>query len=185
MFSGKLTWLFWVSLVSVDLLVAGALPAPVRVMSPELLPVGSATLHWFGLHVYDIALYAEEPGYTTNGAAGLSIRYNISIKHRRLQETTLKEWQRLGKGNAEQHERWIRQLDALWPDVSSGDSLTAFRNRNGPTQFYLGDQLLGDVADPAFGPAFFAIWLDADCRYPKVRDGLLKVNKREERMMIP
>ena len=34
------------------------------------------------------------------------------------------------------------------------------------------DRLLGEVPDPAFGPAFFAIWLDAECRYPKVRDGL-------------
>jgi hypothetical protein len=38
---------------------AGAvdLPAPLRELKPELRPMGTAALHWFGLHVYDIALF--------------------------------------------------------------------------------------------------------------------------------
>jgi hypothetical protein len=162
---------------------AGAvdLPAPLRDLKPELRPMGTAALHWFGLHVYDVALHTREAAYTTNNTAVLSIRYNISIKHRRLLETTLKEWQRMGKGDQTQRERWIKQLDSLWPDLKPGDSLTAFRRQNGATQFYFGDRLLGEVADPAFGPAFFAIWLDADCRYPKVRDGLLRTNEQKGR----
>ena len=156
---------------------ASAFPAPLQNRTPALLPIGASTLHWFGMHVYDIALYNEGPDYATNSTAALSIRYAVSIKHRRLQETTLKEWKRLDKGTAEQHERWISLLNVLWPDVHSGDSLTAFRLRDGPTQFFFGDRLLGEVPDPAFGPAFFAIWLDAGCRYPKVRDGLLKTTR--------
>jgi len=158
------------------LLVAGELPGPLQKVRPPLLSVGSATLHWFGIHVYDIALYAEDKNYTTNGAAVISICYNISIKHRRLQETTLKEWQRMGKGTAEQHEQWINQLDALWPDIKSGETLSAYRHPDGPTQFYFGNRLLGEVADKAFGPAFFSIWLDSECRYPKLRDKILKSN---------
>lgn len=152
---------------------AVTLPAPLRDMTPELRPVGTTTLHWFGLHVYDIALYTPEAAYTTNSTAVLSIRYHISIKHRRLLDTTLKEWQRMNKGQEDQRQRWIKQLDPLWPDLKPGDRLTAFRHRDGATQFYFGDRLLGEVADPAFGPAFFAIWLDEDCRYPQVRKGLL------------
>ena len=53
--------------------------------------------------------------------------------------------------------------------------------RDGATQFYFGDRLLGEVPDPAFGPAFFAIWLDAKCRYPEVRDGLLGVKKNAKK----
>jgi hypothetical protein len=124
--------------------------------------------------VYDIALYNQGPEYSTNSTAALCIRYHVSIKHRRLLETTRKEWKRLGQGTAAQHERWSNQLDEMWPDVNPGDSLTAFRRQDGPTQFFFGDRLLGEVPDPSFGPAFFAIWLDAGCRYPKVRDGLLK-----------
>jgi len=160
-------------LIVTSALGGAALPAPLAEITPPLQPVGEATLHWFRLHIYDIALYAPEKPDSTNGTAVLSIHYNISIKHSRLQATTLKEWRRMKKGEDAQHAQWIEQLDVLWPDVKAGEALAAFRRRDGPTQFYLGDRLLGEVSDPAFGPAFFAIWLDADCRYPDVRKGLL------------
>lgn len=161
------------ALVSADALGAAALPAPLREVRPELQPVGAATLRWFGLHVYDTALYAPEGAYTTNGTAALSIRYAISIKHKRLLETTLKEWRRMGKGTESQRARWVQLLEPLWPDLKPGDSLTAFIRRDGATAFYFGDRLLGEIPDPAFGPVFFAIWLGDNCRYPDVRDGLL------------
>ena len=153
---------------------AGAMPAPLHKVKPELRPLGTSTLHWFGLHVYDIALFTQEADYTTSATAVLSIRYNISIKSQRLQETTLKEWRRMNKGEEDQRQIWIKQLDSIWTDVKPGDSLAAFKSTGGPTQFYLGDRLLGEISDPAFGPAFFAIWLDADCSQPKLRDDLLR-----------
>jgi hypothetical protein len=167
------------ALLLADTICGAALPPPLREVKPELRPLGTATLHWLGLHVYDIALFSQEAAYATSGSAVLTIRYNISIKSRRLQETTLKEWRRMGKGEEVQRQRWIKQVSTLWPDVKPGESLTAFKRQGGPTQFYLGDRLLGEVPDPAFGPAFFAIWLDAECSYPKLRDQLLE-GKAEE-----
>ncbi len=159
--------------MSVDALGAAALPAPLREITPALNPVGGATLHWFGLHVYDIALFAQEAAYITNSTAVLSIRYHVSIKRQRLLDTTLKEWVRLGRGEGALREQWIRQLEPMWPDLEPGDSLTAFVRQDGPTQFYFGDRLLGEVPSPAFGPAFLAIWLDPKCRYPAMRKKLL------------
>lgn len=161
------------ALFSTSALGGAALPVPLRDVNPALQPVGTATLHWFGLQVYDIDLYAQGGAYTADRAAALSIHYNISIKQGRLLDTTLKEWRRLDKGESGQREQWIKQLEPLWPDLKAGDRLTAFMREEGPTQFYFDDRLLGEVADPAFGPAFFAIWLDPACRYPKVREGLL------------
>jgi len=149
------------------------LPAPLLEVRPPLRPLGTTTLTWFGLRVYDVALFAEKPPYTPADTAVLSIRYRISIRHQRLVETTLKEWRRLGQGTAAQRDQWYSQIEGLWPDVKDGDRLTAFKRRDGPTRFYLGDRFIGEVTDPAFGPAFFAIWLDADCRHPEVRDALL------------
>ncbi len=154
-------------------LPAASLPTSLSEKQPELRAIGKATLHWFGLHVYDIEFYAPESTYSSKGPAALSIRYNISIKHHRLVETTRKEWQRMKRGTAVQRDAWAQQLEALWPDVKSGDRLTAFQQQTGPALFYLGDRLLGEMADPEFGPAFFAIWMDADCRYPKIRAELL------------
>lgn len=169
------------ALLLANALCVAALPAPLREVKPELRPLGAATLHWFVLHVYDIALFAEDATYTTSSTAALSIRYDISIKSKRLQETTLEEWRRMKKGTETQRQRWIKQVSTLWPDVKPGESLTAFKRQGGPTQFYLGDRLLGEVPDPAFGPAFFAIWLDAECRYPKLRDQLLGVKTKEKK----
>jgi hypothetical protein len=39
---------------------------------------------------------------------------------------------------------------------------------------------LGEVEDAAFGPAFFAIWLGEQCRYPKVRKGLLSEDEKDK-----
>jgi len=156
------------------------LPTPLAQQEPELTLLGSSKLYWFGIHVYDIALYTENAPYTTNTTALLSLRYAISIKHKRLQETTLQEWNRLEQGTPEQRAEWIRQLDGLWPDIKPGETLSAFLQPAGPTTFYCGDRLLGAVPDAAFGPAFFAIWLDEACRYPKVRDGLLNLKRAGE-----
>jgi hypothetical protein len=174
MFCKRRVLLIFTVLMGARFLGAAELPTPLKERETELNLVGASTLHWFGIHVYDIALYTEGKPYATNTTAVLSLRYAISIKHKRLQETTLQEWKRLGQGTPEQRESWIQRLDALWPDIKSGDSLSAFRQQDGPTVFYFGDRLLGEVADAAFGPAFFAIWLDEDCRYPKVRKGLLE-----------
>jgi hypothetical protein len=87
----------------------------------------------------------------------------------------------VGQGTLEQREQWISQLDKIWPDIKSGESLSAFVKKDGPTTFYFGDNLLGEVADVAFGPAFFAIWLDEGCRYPKVRKELLKKDGLEKK----
>ncbi len=165
----------WGALLTVCLGQEVSVPTPVRDAQPELRRSGATTLRWFGIKVYDIALFATGQPYTSNSTAVLSIRYDISIKRHRLLETTLQEWQRLGQGTVAERNRWITQLDQLWPDLKPGDRLTACKHRNGPTQFYFDDRLLGELTDPAFGPAFFAIWLDANCRYPAVRNMLLGI----------
>jgi hypothetical protein len=167
------TVVFVCALFACTHLMSGELPAALKAREPAVTRLGTYALHWLTFRVYDAALYTESTPYTTNGVAVLSLSYHVSITHRRLQETTLKEWQRLNKGTAEQRAAWIKQLDGLWPDIKPGDSLSAYRTANGPTAFYFGDRLLGAVADAAFGPAFFAIWLDENCRYPKMRNSLL------------
>ncbi len=149
------------------------LPEPISRTSPGLNFSGSGTLHWFGLHVYTASLYVEGGRYSSNSTAALSITYHRTIKSARLLATTSDEWSRLGKGTAAQRRIWGEALAGLWPDVKPGDRLTALRVKQGETRFYFGDTLLGTVPDPAFGSAFFAIWLDAGCRYPAVRDAML------------
>jgi len=171
--------LFLLLVFASSALLAKELPLPLKERTPPLTLRGTAALHWFGLHVYDVSLYTEDAPYETNTTSVLSLEYAISIKHKRLQETTLQEWKRLKIGTTEQQDKWIAQLDKLWPDIKAGEQLSAYFQKDGSTTFYCGDRLLGEITDAAFGPAFFAIWLDAGCRYPKVRDGLLKKDEQK------
>lgn len=160
---------------------AADLPAPLLEAEPGIRLVGTAKMRWWGKHLYDIALYSEDVPYTTNSTAVLTLHYHISIKRERLLKTTLEEWDGLGIVDDTQRKEWIGQLAMLWPDVKPGDTLTAFCRRNGPTRCYHGDKLVGEVKDPAFGPAFFAIWLDAKCSHPKARDSLLGTKPEEKK----
>jgi hypothetical protein len=171
---------FFILFLTAGSILAKDLPLPLKERTPPLTLRGTATLHWFGLHVYDVSLYTEGQPYTTNTTSVLSLQYAISIKHKRLQATTLDEWKRLKIATPEQREKWIAQLDGMWPDIKAGEQLSAYFQKDGATTFYCGDRLLGEITDAAFGPAFFAIWLDAGCRYPKVRDGLLKKEAKKE-----
>lgn len=170
-------------IMSVCLTGAAELPAPLLAVQPEMRLVGSARMRVWGLHIYDISLYSAETPYTTNSTAVLTLHYNVSIKRDRLLETTLEEWDRLGIVDSPQRREWIGQLAMLWPDVRPGDTLTALRRGNGSTDCYQGDRMVGEVKDPAFGPAFFAIWLDANCSHPKSRESLLgmKTDKKNRK----
>ena len=98
------------ALIAANALGGAALPDPLTEFTPPFRPIGEARLRWFRLHIYDIALYATDPSYSTNRTAVLSIHYNISMKHRRLEATTLKEWRRMKKGDEAQGAHWIQQL---------------------------------------------------------------------------
>ena len=93
----------------------------------------------------------------------LSIRYNIPVKQRRLVDIAVEEWQRMKHVREDQRKDWTRRIESIWPNLRPGDQLTAYRQQDGPTRFYFGDRVLGEVADPMFGPAFFAIWLGPSC----------------------
>ncbi|MBM4149573.1 MAG: hypothetical protein FJ224_11115 [Lentisphaerae bacterium] len=156
------------------------LPAPIaQDAARPMQKTGSASLHWFGIRVYDIALYSEGDAYSTNTTAALSIRYAVRIRGKRLVETTMDEWERMGIATAAERAAWLAALAPMWPDVHPGERLTAFRRNDGQTDFYFDDRLVGSVPDPDFGPAFFAIWLGEKCKHPDVRDRLLGTVSRK------
>ena len=150
------------------------LPAPLSETEPELKLVGQARHTFLGFKVYDVALYAPGLPVTSNSTAVLSIHYHMSVTSKGLQSLTLKEWKRMGTGTESQREIWLKQLNAIWPDVKSGQNLSAFRIRNGPTRFFMGNRELGQIDDPVFGWAFLSIWLGPDCSKPRLRDRLIQ-----------
>lgn len=138
--------------------------------------LGEAELRWFGLKIYQAQLWAADLGFDGNKYGSpvmLSIEYSKNIKRKRLLSTTKKEWKKLGRTERTQQDRWLQQLEQIWPDVTPGDMIASIVIPGKETRFYDHDGLLGVIKDPDFGPEFLAIWLDSNSRMPKLRNRLL------------
>lgn len=137
---------------------------------------GSGRLTWFGFHVYDARLFVPRDFNPSNPAAqpfALEITYARSLDGRAIAERSRDEIARLGLGSNAQRQRWLADMVALFPDVKSGQQLVGIYRPGSSTRFYVDGGLLGEVADPEFGRAFFAIWLDPRTSAPQLRANLL------------
>ena len=80
------------------------------------------------------------------------------------------EWRRL---DVEWKPEWQQQLLEIWPSVKPGDELMLLVNSPGNSQFFLNGELIGEINDADFAPAFLAIWLSSNTREPQIRRQLL------------
>ncbi len=145
------------------------LTLPVMAAPPlaQLRPVGEAQMHWLWFKLYDATLYSADGRYHPAARPlALSLRYARDIDRDDLLAATREEWQRLGQVPAHHQSAWLAQLAAIWPDIRAGDRLTLYVDPSGASEFWLGERALGRVAQPAFAPAFLAIWLDEGSRDP-------------------
>lgn len=139
-----------------------------------LRPVGSTTLKWMFFTVYDSALFSPD-GIFRGIEPGLALRidYHRAISRDRLLQTTRDQWRKLGLYQGARSESWLVQLQALWPDVSKGDSIAVYVEPDGTASFYYNQELAGVLADPDFARHFLAIWLAENSSFPALRDQLV------------
>ncbi len=64
-------------------------------------------------------------------------------------------------------------MKQVFPDVDKTTQLTGLYVPGQPTRFLRNGTTIGEITDPAFGPAFFAIWLHPKTTAPKLRTALL------------
>lgn len=171
------------ALLAASALLAGAAastatPAHVLHYIADARPAGSGRLTWFGLHVYDAQLYVPRGFDASRPEArplALELTYARKLTGLAIAERSHDEIARLAPVATEaQRARWLDDMKALFPDVESGERLAGIYRPNAPTRFYLNGRLLGEVADPDFGRAFFAIWLDPRTSAPQLRSSLLR-----------
>ena len=159
--------------------VASTLPVTpdhVRRHIDDARPSGSGRLTWFGFHVYDARMFVPRNFNPANPSAqpfALEITYARSLEGRAIAERSRDEIARLGLGSDAQRQRWLADMVALFPDVKSGQQLVGIYRPGSSTRFYVDGGFLGEVADPEFGRAFFAIWLDPRTSAPQLRASLL------------
>jgi hypothetical protein len=140
--------------------------------------VGAGTLKWFGLDIYDAALWTPDGTFSGSYAepVAFTLSYRRSFSRDRLIDITRTAWRELALADEVQRQRWSGQLATIWIDVRKGSSMTTLVLPTGETRFYSADRMLGRIDDPAFGPAFLSIWLDervADTALGNLRADLL------------
>ena len=160
-----------------DLLAEGSAEASSSFIAYEALPsleeVGRSSLRVMVFKVFDSALFTEDGEWLTPKT---SFRYELTyartIAGAVLASQTTKEWDHLGFTD-ERQSSWVQYLEAIWPDVSKGDTITFDVDAAGVSRFYFNGEWLGAIEDPDFAPTFIAIWLSPETSRPAHREGLL------------
>jgi hypothetical protein len=143
---------------------------------PELTTVGQGTYRYLFWQLYDARLASADgrfADYQRSAPLLLALTYKRDISVDQFIDATVEEWQKLKRSTPVQHKLWSQLLQRAWRDVVEGDTLTALLHRDGSVTFYLNDTECGSITDPAFGPAFFDIWLHPDTSAPKLRRQLI------------
>lgn len=167
---------------------AGAQPAAraVRSTPPELGAFSQAASPWqfsgmgalrfFGFKAYDAVLWVAGPAVNpllAKSLFALEIEYNVAVKAEEIINVSLVEMARLRRLTDAQLKGWTTEMQKTFPSVVSGDRLTGVYVPKIGTRFFLNGRLISEINDPAFGDAFFAIWLDEGTKRPDLRRSLL------------
>ena len=141
----------------------------------RLTEVGHGTLHWFGVTIYRATLRSANGRFSspTVQPLSLTLTYQHRITRRQLIDITAGEWARLGLADEPTRRGWAATLEGIWSDVEAGDEISVLVAPAASTRFYRGDRLLGQIEDPAFGPAYLAIWFDARSQVGRLRTDLM------------
>lgn len=149
---------------------------PVTPPAPGLIAAGQGTLRFWGFDIYRARLWVS-PGFEPERYAAqplaLTLAYQRNFTAQAIAERSLVEMRRVGDFHARQAARWQHDLQAALPDIQTGDQLTGVHQPGGATVFQMQGRTVGEVADPAFGPLFFGIWLSPRTSEPRLREALL------------
>lgn len=146
-------------------------PSTASVSAPteELRMVGSARLRVMFWTIYDSSLYSADGEFDRiEPDLALAITYRRNIPAADLIERTFDEWQEMGVSSSGQS-IWRRQLEQLWPDVKSGDTLTLYVDDELASRFYFNDRFIGTMMESDFTEQFLGIWLSEKSDYPRQR----------------
>jgi hypothetical protein len=150
-----------------------ALPSAVLDEVPAFHQVGKGTHSYFGLKVYHVTLWATGARWNPDEPHALDLESSRAISKDQLTDAGMGEMMRLGLGTPQQLQTWRVEMDRLLPSVKQGDQLVIFCAPNHRTSFFYNGHTRGAINDPAFGPAFFSIWLDPRAKNPALRKSLL------------
>ena len=140
-------------------------------------PVGEARMQVLFWRVYDARLLAPAGRWDAAGPFALSLTYLRSLDGEKIAARSIEEMRGQGFRDETTLARWYETLAGIIPDVNARDEIVGVAGADGATRFYLDGRLIGEVREPAFTRAFFAIWLGEGSSEPELRDQLLGLLK--------
>lgn len=153
-----------------------SIPRPIANQLPNARLAGEGLLRWFGFRIYQARLFVDE-GYDNarpmQGPIALELTYKRHFDGQSIAERSADEISALDIGTKAQRAQWSARMVALFPDVTEGDRLAGILTASGKTLFVHNESFVGQIDDPAFGQAFFAIWLDERTSAPALRAQLI------------
>ncbi|WP_423185886.1 chalcone isomerase family protein [Alishewanella sp. d11] len=158
----------------IALLIAFSVTSPAFAV-PDLQTVGQGSYRYMFWQLYDARLASSDGrfvDYQQSAPLLLELTYKRNISRDQFIKATVDEWKKLQQSSPEQQQQWAEQLTTLWQDVKKGDRLAAVLLPDNTVEFYFNGSKTGVLADNAFGPAFFNIWLDNATSAPKLREQL-------------
>ncbi len=137
---------------------------------------GEATLRYFGLRVYHARLWTLpdfRSGQSVEQPMVLELEYLRELKGQAIAERSLQEMQRAGPIPEAQAQRWLAEMQRIFPDVKAGDRISGHHLPGQGARFWHNGRPAGQVDDPGFARLFFGIWLAPTTSEPGMRVALL------------
>ena len=137
---------------------------------------GESTLRYFGLRIYTARLWTLPDfrvSQPTEQALVLELEYLRDLQGRAIAERSLKEMQRGASVSASQAQRWLADMQRIFPDVNAGDRISGQHLPGQGARFWLNGRPAGQIDDPEFARLFFGIWLAPTTSEPDLRQALL------------
>jgi len=176
---------FWISLTLCATVLTGppalaeavqpTLTAEVKAELPDARTLGTSRMRFFGVNLYDAKLLAaalKRNDYTASAFA-LELLYLRSFDGKAIADRSIKEMRRVGSISPEKEKSWLETMRQTFPDVKSGDRITAFHKPGVGIRFFINGIAHTSIDDPEFSRFFFGIWLSPNTSEPKMRADLL------------
>ncbi len=140
---------------------------------PEAKEVGHGRLRVMLWDVYDATLYATQGQMQKDKPFALKLSYLRSFEGDKIADRSIQEMRSQGIKDEIKLADWHTQMKKIFPDVDKGVSLTGVLRQDGVSIFFENSREIGRITDPAFGSAFFNIWLSEKTNAPDLRRKLL------------
>ena len=127
----------------------------------------------FIFHAYDAQLVAPHGTFDSNKAFALTLTYRMQFSGQAIAHESAAQMRRMGTAREKEINRWTQDMQAIFPDVKPGMSITGLHLKNGKTIFCTADGELGRIVDRAFATAFFGIWLSDKAESQTLRHQLI------------